>query len=276
MERIQWARGAAAAAVAIEVEHFGWRGPQRGRQRYPRGNGAWCLRVFHHPTELWAGGDRTVTSQETVVVCSPEGFLGHAAAGGRGEHSWIRLAGAVVPALVRRWRIPCDTPIAFAGADQRRASAELWRDVDAAVRLRPAPAYQILEALLRLYLARLAEVVATPAAGSGIPPALHAAKARIERDYLSPLGLTTLAAEAGLSRAHFATRFKACFGVSPIDYVLRLRIQHAQSLLADPDLPVAAIAAACGYEDPFVFSKLFKRHTGTSPSAWRARILGDG
>jgi len=80
----------------------------------------------------------------------------------------------------------------------------------------------------------------------------------------------------GLARA-FATnrttlqaRFKKGTGLSVAQYVIRLRVQIAAMLLRDTSLTVAEIMDRTGFNDPSHFSRMFKRHTGRSPSDFRA------
>jgi len=50
----------------------------------------------------------------------------------------------------------------------------------------------------------------------------------------------------------------------------------AQRLLDDPALNVAEAARAAGYADPAYFSRVFRKHTGRSPRAYRSEATGDG
>ena len=47
------------------------------------------------------------------------------------------------------------------------------------------------------------------------------------------------------------------------------RISSARELLAKIDLPIADIAGSCGYENPFAFSRAFRRETGMTPREYR-------
>ena len=84
--------------------------------------------------------------------------------------------------------------------------------------------------------------------------------------------LQDLARTAGMSPSYFCTQFKKWFGLSPIDYLIQYRMLHAAHLLADNNLMVSEIALRVGYNDPFLFSKMFKKHFGQSPRAMRTRM----
>lgn len=78
-----------------------------------------------------------------------------------------------------------------------------------------------------------------------------------------------MAAEAGVSRALFARRFREVVGRPPLTYVTEHRLDEASDLLTSTDLGVAQIAKAVGYADSFGFSAAFKRARGSSPTAFR-------
>ncbi len=84
-----------------------------------------------------------------------------------------------------------------------------------------------------------------------------------------PLSVADMAARARLSPSRFATVFREDFGLSPHQYFLRLRIEHAQELLRTTDLPQRDIAEYCGFADVHHFSKAFKRITQLSPGDYR-------
>ena len=84
-----------------------------------------------------------------------------------------------------------------------------------------------------------------------------------------PWTLAGLAKEAGLSVPHFTDLCRRQTGMAPISLLIRLRLQRAMSLLQQGTHNVAEAAAATGYDDPFYFSRQFRRHMGIPPSACR-------
>lgn len=58
-------------------------------------------------------------------------------------------------------------------------------------------------------------------------------------------------------------------GMGPIEYIIEQRIRHACLLLVASDKDIQEIAADMGYDNPFYFTRLFKKHTGTPPTAYR-------
>jgi len=88
-------------------------------------------------------------------------------------------------------------------------------------------------------------------------------------------GLTRgqVAARLRCSPAHFSRIFARTTGLSFKDYVLHCRLEKARELLQHSHLHVAEIAGLVGYEDPFQFSKVFRKRVGVSPRQFRASRL---
>lgn len=78
--------------------------------------------------------------------------------------------------------------------------------------------------------------------------------------------VTELAARAALSRAQFTRRFTARFGTPPARYVARARIDRAHQLLTETHMSVTQVASTLGYTDLSHFSRVYKQHTGSTPS----------
>jgi AraC-like DNA-binding protein len=83
------------------------------------------------------------------------------------------------------------------------------------------------------------------------------------------LTLDNIAQEAQLSSSFFSRKFRQDTGYSPIEYFNHLRIQKACQLLHFGELRINEIALSIGIEDPFYFSRLFKKHMGISPGTYR-------
>ena len=84
------------------------------------------------------------------------------------------------------------------------------------------------------------------------------------------LCVAELCATANLSASHFSAVFKQRTGFASLDFFNRLKMQRACFLLDTTDLPVKAIAAELGFDDPLYFSRSFRRVHECSPAQYRA------
>jgi AraC family transcriptional regulator of arabinose operon len=92
------------------------------------------------------------------------------------------------------------------------------------------------------------------------------------KDHLGkPLRVESLATMAGLSPSRYTTVFRRDTGHSPIEYLIRLRMQRAIQLLGTTGLAVKVISNQVGWTDPLYFSRLFRSIHGSSPAQYRLR-----
>src|SRR6185436_7697381 len=105
-----------------------------------------------------------------------------------------------------------------------------------------------------------------------VAPARHLLRARDLADarYSEPLGVSDMAAAAGLSRAHFSREFRRAFGEPPHVYLLTRRLERAATLLRGTDRSVADICFSVGLQSLGSFTTSFTRTYGMSPTAYRA------
>jgi AraC-like DNA-binding protein len=102
------------------------------------------------------------------------------------------------------------------------------------------------------------------------PPRLRAVRDFIRENLSAQLTLEEIAGVANLSPSQVVRSFRAAFGVSPHRYVTGERLAEAQRLLQTSRLPVTDIAMSLGFASPSHFSETFRRHTGVTPSVFRA------
>lgn len=87
----------------------------------------------------------------------------------------------------------------------------------------------------------------------------------MRNNYLAPLTIRQVARQVGVSDRHLRTLFHTHLGQSPLEYLNRIRMKKAITLLQDTDLSVKEICFQCGFQSPQYFSRIFKRHMGVSP-----------
>ncbi len=87
----------------------------------------------------------------------------------------------------------------------------------------------------------------------------------LERD----LSLTEIAEAIDLSQYHFARAFKQATGQTPIQFLMRRRVEAAKQLLVESELPIAEIALRAGFKNQSHFTTLFRKATALTPRAYR-------
>lgn len=103
---------------------------------------------------------------------------------------------------------------------------------------------------------------------AALAPVLSAIRL-IEADPAAPLSNRCLAGACHLSEDHFIRRFRTCVGQTPAQYIVERRVNLAAQHLLFTDGSIERIAEAAGFGSRFYFSRVFARHTGVSPAAYR-------
>ena len=90
----------------------------------------------------------------------------------------------------------------------------------------------------------------------------------------SELKIEDLAVAVNMGRTVFYNKVKAIVGMSPVELLRHIRIQHAEEMIAKSNEPFSQIAYAVGFSDSRYFGKCFKKQTGLTPSEYRERNVG--
>ncbi len=229
-------------------------------------NDWWLLMLFYQETEVLTEDGLQLSPRHGMVVWPP-GMAHRYGCPDRGwDHTWIHPSGHLVGALVGEAGIPVNRILVL---PEPQILEKAIAEIHAEVRRHHPPDPVILRCLFEILVRTLRRAVLPTAATQVIPERLLAVKEHLDAHYAETLTLAALARRAGLSTPHFSREFRRCFRTSPIDYLIRLRMQKAQYLLMDEHRNVTEVAAQVGYDNLFYFSRLFKRHFGHSPRELR-------
>lgn len=181
------------------------------------------------------------------------------------EYLWIRLEGSRMHEILNNLGLLSEPRIFSFQRDERILSV---------CRLYLSKSFPLMQnELLSEGLARLILSVHQPSVSASCKsvPKLHAerAAAYIRANYHRKLHIDTLADEMHLSRAYLRNVFSEEMQMSPQEYLIRQRIIRAQELLRSGSYSISEIAASVSYDDVLQFSRIFKKYTGLSPSAYR-------
>lgn len=133
----------------------------------------------------------------------------------------------------------------------------------------------ILSSKLRLFVCTILYVSAVSSPTSDARTGCHPIDETVrwlENHSGETVRIAQLAAHIGYSRARLFDLFKARTGLSPAEYLKRLRIRRAKELLkAHPEMSVADIGREVGFRDPSHFTASFRQMTGSTPGAARRK-----
>jgi len=236
----------------------------------PHGTPDYLIMLFHDAAVAATGCSNGTPEAEGFMMIWPPGkpqYYGNPAQ--RFNHSWIHCEGSKIKRMLRLSGLPLLTPFHVPEPSPfQQCLLDVHRELVSYV----MPDLRIVENLLENCLRELSRQIAPQEKQRRVPERLLAARQFINDHSSQPLTLSDLAKSAGMSAPYFCSQFRKFFGIAPVEYLIQHRMFHAAQLLADRNLTIAEIAAQVGYNDPFFFSRTFKKHFGQSPREMRNRI----
>jgi AraC-like DNA-binding protein/ligand-binding sensor protein len=154
------------------------------------------------------------------------------------------------------------------------AREEHLRDLYFGTRMMTAQQHQAVVSLLTIFgqhLSLVGEQIIAWERNSE-PPIIARAKAYILEHQSEDLSLGQIARAVNASSFYFCKLFKKSTGINFVDYLSRLRIDKAKNLLMNPNCLISEIAFEVGFQSLTHFNRVFKKHTGHSPSSYRAQL----
>lgn len=97
----------------------------------------------------------------------------------------------------------------------------------------------------------------------------NTAKKWIEDNYMTGKNISDMSQELGVSTSHLTRQFHSYIGIPPIQFLNKLRLEHAMFLLINTDLSLQKLALQSGFANGNYFSKVFRKVVGTEPSKYR-------
>lgn len=185
------------------------------------------------------------------------------------ELYWIHFTGYGADSLLQKSDI-LNKPIHSVGVQNEYI--ELFKKIiDELQKKRPA-SEEFSSAFLQELLAHFARVASSLAMSANTYRSSDIEKviALIHSSYNQKYSNKYYAQACNLSLFRFIHKFKECTGMTPLEYIIHIRINEAKYLLSFSSLSISKISAIIGYENPLYFSRVFARETGSSPSLFRA------
>ncbi|MDD9272194.1 AraC family transcriptional regulator [Paenibacillus sp. GCM10023248] len=189
------------------------------------------------------------------------------------HYSWVAFTGrAAGMTLSQIGASPHDAVIS--GGSPRRIR-HLYRRIRSSFQHSPHPALEDIEAAgwLRLLLRELGRandplLKARPSTVTEIDRQVSQAVRYLELQYTQAVSIEQLARTLGYHRTYLCKMFKQATGLSPMQYLLKIRMERAKQLLETP-MTIDQVASSVGFNDALYFSKQFHKWSGYAPSVYR-------
>lgn len=181
---------------------------------------------------------------------------------------WLNFEGDLAPNFAERFFMKMDDGISYVGFFKN-----VEKDLDELLALgqRGYTATNVIHAVhvLQQTLSFLALQLRVSDFNASSKFNLKAVEQLMQDNLHQELSLDALAHYSQLSKFHFAKKFKELTDSSPIQHFINMKIQKACLDLDNGNLPIKNIAENVGYNDPYYFSRLFKKVVGMSPKQYR-------
>ena len=141
------------------------------------------------------------------------------------------------------------------------------RVIDGVVGERPGY-QQVISSLVPLVYAEVSAYASRPSIEEHGKDLFDRVTVIFEANIQGKMDMESLASELNFNYATFREEFKSYTGLSPYQYFLQMKINRAKELLMDGGLSVKEISYKLAFDNPYYFSRLFKKKTGMAPSQW--------
>ena len=188
----------------------------------------------------------------------------------RPETYWVHFTGSDVEEILRHYELLLPESYFYAGkgADYQWLFGEMIRELQ----LKRSNYEELMNMLLRhIFLLANRYIKDRARMGSQLLDEIERAARYFNESYNKDIIIEDYARTRHMSPCWFIGSFKKIMKVTPMQYILSLRIANAMQLLAETDSNVSEASRAVGYEDARYFSRVFKRHTGISPNEYKRK-----
>lgn len=235
----------------------------------PVGTGDYLLMCFH-------SGAKTIIEDKPIIIHEPFTMLWVPKAKQFYEplqfgdkHSWVHFNGLFIDNLLKELNIsvnnrqPVDIELQLNFLNLLHVECDQQADT------------LVLQSLFTFLFRKISKLSRSrDLSESSIPENIVKVQNFMDQNFSSSLFLKDLAKMSNYSVPHFCMLFRNYYGVSPIQYITRQRIEKAKYMLGNVNYNVGEISEALGYQDIFQFSRIFKSYTNNSPLQYRKNLLG--
>ena len=233
-----------------------------GMVRRQQGTPDWLFMLFTAGTRVKLNNKWLEVQQDTLCIFPPgtEHYYGNPK--GVWHHSWMHVCGRMTDELLKKYSHLQNVPLEF----KHRAFLRHLDYIAGEFRLRQKNSWFVCRNTLEHLLMELAE---SRGETEHIPERMIKVLEYMESNFFRPITLKDLARRAAISVPLLSLEFKRCFKISPIACVQEIRLRHSLYYLSNLNFSIEEVAKRCGFNDPFYFSRQFRRKYGHSPREFR-------
>jgi len=217
---------------------------------------------------------------DTFVIFPGELFSYEAAASDPWHYEWVAFQGHLSEPLLAQLGVTPEQPVVR--SDDARKQLALHRRLRKSLAQSEGPPLADLEAagvlrllLLELGLANRDRLPHKQKFATAAERQVDQAIRWLSLQFAQPISIDALAKSIGYHRTHLTKLFKEHVGLSPMQYLMQIRLERAKALLQS-HWTVEQVASSVGFADSLYFSKQFRKRYGVSPTEYRQRAKSFG
>lgn len=228
------------------------------------------LICFASPVEVLTRNGMERGEKGDIILHTPDFRVHHYTPKGIEEgfiNDWIYLASDCMYDFIKTHEMPANTLIHTGNPLALRNSLNEINDEK--VQCRPYFQEYISVIIEKMLLSIVRLVQEQNVRPSSMSIQLTMLRQQLMREYAKQWTVQEMADSLNLSCSRFSVLYRQKFGISPISDLIGIRLQAARLMLKSTSRTMREIAEDCGFQNEYYFSKVFKSHTGVSPSKYR-------
>ncbi len=191
------------------------------------------------------------------------------------DEYWVGFKGALANDLFTQRLFTPDQPVIRVPLEE--LANEVFSEILTQLRTEPAGFMGMVSTLTTQLLARIHATSLAKQSDTRLDRVIRQAKSALRERLAEAVDIRQLAGELGVSYSWLRRNFRETTGLAPHKYLLQQRLGRAMDILSgSSDCTVKEAALNSGFEDELYFSRIFKKKTGQSPTAWQRRMLETG
>lgn len=216
------------------------------------------------------GVERIIPKGNMVLFRPGETQMYYLYASEKPETYWVHFTGSDVGLLLNYYQMPRNENVFFTGTSPDYQW--LFRQMIQELQLQRVNFEDMLNMNLRhIFLIINRYLKEGSDVGSEMLNEVERATHYFNEHYNQPIVIEDYARERGMTANWFIQSFRRITKFTPMQYILSLRITNAMNLIDNTNYNMTEIALSIGYDNSMYFSRVFKKHTGLTPTEYKNR-----